>query len=51
MFFTRQKIGENIKLPLYGKGLERIESFQFLGVFWHKAMEASQESGWPVCTW
>lgn len=33
MFFTRKKIDESIKLELYGRNLERVKSFTFLGVF------------------
>ena len=32
MFFTRKKIDESIKLELYGRNLERVKSFKFLGV-------------------
>uniref|UniRef100_A0A8C9ZX57 Reverse transcriptase domain-containing protein n=1 Tax=Sander lucioperca TaxID=283035 RepID=A0A8C9ZX57_SANLU len=33
MFFTRKKIDESIKLELYGRTLERVKSFKFLGVY------------------
>ena len=32
MFFTQKKIDESMKLELYGRNLERVKSFTFLGV-------------------
>ena len=32
IFFTRKKIEESVKVPLYGKSLERVKCLKFLGV-------------------
>ena len=32
MFFSKKKISENKKVNLYGKNLERVNSFRFLGM-------------------
>lgn len=40
MFFTQKKTDESIKLELYGRNLERVKSFKFLGVIFDtKRME------------
>lgn len=38
MFFTKRKIGEGKQLFLYGEGLERVESFHFLGVVFDRRL-------------
>ncbi|XP_039473360.1 uncharacterized protein LOC120441907 [Oreochromis aureus] len=38
MFFTRKRVNEEIKLKLYGIGLERVRKFKFLGLWFDERL-------------
>ena len=38
MFFGRKKIREGIRLMMYGRSLERVDSFSFLGVIFDRGL-------------
>lgn len=43
VFFTRKKVEEGMKLRLYGKELERVGTFKFLGVTWADHIRKMEE--------